>query len=354
MKLKAQPWLASPGKDLLFIIGPPFLILLLIILFPDFFSEQKNDLIPWIILILLIDVSHVYTTLFRTYFDKDTFEKRRTLLINAPLFSLVCGLVLYSISATLFWRVMAYLAVFHFIRQQYGFMRLYSRKESAQWKFIDALAIYSATIYPIIYWHFSTDRSFNWFIEGDFFKYDSPVLRNILSVLYGFILITYLIKEISANSKGMSFNLPKNLIILGTTLSWYFGIIHFNGDLIFTSLNVVAHGIPYMALTYFYGKKVTKEVKLSSHILNLVYLKKFGVIAFIVIIAVLAFVEEGLWDALVWKERSALFSSFYILPPAEGTIKNIIIPLLSVPQITHYILDGFIWRMKKGDIREIQ
>jgi hypothetical protein len=35
-----------------------------------------------------------------------------------------------------FWSVLAYIAVFHFIPQQYGFMRLYARR-AKKWAWID-------------------------------------------------------------------------------------------------------------------------------------------------------------------------------------------------------------------------
>ena len=46
---------------------------------------------------------------------------------------------------------MAYTAAYHFVRQQYGFMRIYSRKEAANkyYRVIDAITIYAATIYPL-------------------------------------------------------------------------------------------------------------------------------------------------------------------------------------------------------------
>jgi hypothetical protein len=38
--------------------------------------------------------------------------------------------------------------VFHFIPQQYGFMRLYARNEPKKWGSIDNLIIYTATAIP--------------------------------------------------------------------------------------------------------------------------------------------------------------------------------------------------------------
>ena len=37
------------------------------------------------------------------------------------------------------------------------------------------------------------------------------------------------------------------------------GIVYFKGDLTFTLLNVVSHGIPYYALVWAYGNNQQKE-----------------------------------------------------------------------------------------------
>ena len=52
-----------------------------------------------------------------------------------------------------FWRALAYLAVFHFIRQQYGWVMLYrvrggERGRAGRW--LDGATVYAATLYPLI------------------------------------------------------------------------------------------------------------------------------------------------------------------------------------------------------------
>jgi hypothetical protein len=60
-----------------------------------------------------------------------------------------------------------------------------------------------------------------------------------------------------------------------------------------------------------------------------------------------AYLEESLWDSLVWRENPTLFQAFYSLPLLKSKqFLAIIVPLLSLPQLTHYILDAFIWRLK--------
>ncbi|EOA11794.1 hypothetical protein A343_0004, partial [Porphyromonas gingivalis JCVI SC001] len=77
----------------------------------------------------------------------------------------------------------------------------------------------------------------------------------------------------------------------------------------------------------------------------------YGLIIFLGLLFVLAFLEEGLWDITVWRERGQLFGNTVLnIPPMDKTILAFIVPLLALPQITHYILDGFIWRIKKDKI----
>lgn len=352
----SSPWIGKPWLESVFILSPPFICLLIIFLFPSVFAENQSvSDWYWVILVLLIDVAHVYSTLYRTYFDPETFQNQKTRLIAIPVVGFVVAVLVYSVQSGLFWRLLAYLAVYHFVRQQYGFMRLYARKETtARWQTkLDACCVYAATLYPILYWHLTGPRAFNWFVENDFWYFHSPVLLAISRVVYVAVLVLYALKEAWFSWKNQRFNLPKNLIVAGTILSWYIGIVYFNGDLPFTLLNIVSHGIPYMALIWLYGAKNYQEANRGSRFLQWVFRKK-TVLIFLGILFLLAFVEEGLWDWIVWQEHRSVFGSGrFQIPSLNQSWLSLIIPLLTVPQLTHYILDGFIWRIRKGDLKSI-
>lgn len=343
-------WLGHRTIEIAFIISPSFLVCLLIIIFNDYFTTNQDVTnIWWIVLVMGIDVSHVYATLFRTYFNPKTFAANRDLYTYTPIICLIIGILLYGIGPIAFWRILAYLAVFHFMRQQYGFMRLYSRNETENHlvSTIDKIIIYTAVIYPILYWHTQADRAFSWFVEGDFLLVYAPTITQALTYLYFIIVISWLLFTSYLAISKRIWNIPKLLIIMGTLLSWYIGIVAFNGDLIFTCLNVVSHGIPYMALVWLSGYKEQKEISLNQPKYYNHLFKPFGIILFIVILLIFAYIEEGLWNTLVWRERLALFGLFSSLPAIENNLTlNILIPLLSLPQITHYVLDAFIWKRK--------
>lgn len=344
-----QPWLGKPVTDILFILLPPFFSLLVIALFPDLF--RNNDQMPdtwWVVLVLLIDVAHVYSTLYRTYLDPAARRQLGRPLLLIPILSFTAGVLLYAADALWFWRILAYLAVFHFVRQQYGFMRLYSRQEQQKplAVFIDKFTIYYATLYPLLYWHLAGPRNFSWFVKGDFIQFPAEGLRTCATVLYLLMLAVYIVKEVYTSLQQRWFNLPKAGIITGTLLSWYFGIVYFNGDLAFTLLNVVSHGIPYMALVWIYGKKQAGSGKTRGPLR--LFFGSYGILLFLGLIFLLAYIEEGLWDWTLWKEHQDIFSIFHQVSIMPGdTLLCFIVPLLTLPQVTHYIIDGYIWKKKK-------
>jgi hypothetical protein len=298
----------------------------------------------WALLVIGVDVAHVYSTVYRTYFDRIERARLSAWLIGVPLGSWIIGVLLYSMSAAAFWTVLAYAAVFHFVRQQYGFLMLYARCERALplWcRRLDQLAIYGATIFPLLYWHTHLPRQFVWFIDGDFLPLPA-MLWAIALPLYLALIVTYIAKEIWLQSRRHTFNIPRNAMVLGTGLSWYIGIIATNGDLVFTLTNVVAHGVPYIALTCIYQRRRDQQLRhrWSLFVPPLLPLAIGLLLAF-------AFVEEGFWDGLVWREHLALFPGFRLLPEIQGFgALSLIVPLLAVPQMTHYVIDGLIWRLR--------
>ncbi|WP_426062708.1 hypothetical protein [Flavobacterium sp. DSP2-3-1] len=337
----AQPWIDKPKTDGFFILAPSFLVIAIVFLFHDALKviETKHSFYTWLFLIVFIDVAHVYATLFKTYFVREKCKKRRKLLVALPIVCFVIGIILFSFGSVVFWSVLAYIAVFHFIRQQYGFMRLYSRKEvKTYWSVaIDNLIIYTATVYPMLYWFFSSPRAFNWFTEKDFIRFENQVVLGVLGWFYGLIIVFYIVRTVYKSTKEQYFNIPKNAIITGTFFSWYFGIVYFNNDLVFTLLNVVSHGIPYIALIYL--NEIDKKSEADLGVLN--YLKGArGFFVFMAFLSTIAFFEEYVWEVFVWNEQFSWNNSDF------SNWQLLLVPLFTVPQFTHYLLDGFIWKSK--------
>jgi hypothetical protein len=345
MSLRGQPWVQSASVDTTFILAPALVATAIALsIMRSGYAEADVSLWSWALLVIGIDVAHVYSTLYRTYFDAAERRNLAGWLWTTPLAAWLGGVLLYSWSASAFWSVLAYAAVFHFVRQQYGFLMLYARAERAlpSWcRRLDQATVYGATLFPLLYWHTHLPRPFSWFIDGDFLALP-PRLWTAAAPFYVSLLALYCVKELWLIGIRRILNIPRNAIVIGTALSWYVGIIVAAGDLVFTLTNVVAHGIPYIALTCIYARRRDQRF----HARGSLFVPALLPLA-LGLLVLFAFVEEGLWDGLVWREHLALFPGFRLLPELDGkAILSLVVPLLAVPQATHYVIDGVIWRFR--------
>ncbi|HEV3203118.1 MAG TPA: hypothetical protein VGY77_01985 [Gemmataceae bacterium] len=303
------------------------------------YLDNKTPDWTWVPAFLLIDIAHVWATGFRTYFDRKELLRRPWLYSLVPVIGLFLGIALYSEGHIVFWRVLAYLAVFHFVRQQYGWVALYRAKLGERDRlgyWIDSFAIYLATLYPLIYWHSHLPRDFWWFVQDDFTALP-PILERLTAPVYWSALGLYALRSLKSWFILRRPNPGKDIVVVTTAVCWYAGIVAFNSDYSFTVTNVFIHGVPYLALVYWYRfARSTAETAGPGHIQRLT--------TFLGLLWLLAYGEEMLWDRGVWHERAGMFGASW----DWENLKIIMVPLLALPQFTHYILDGFIWRRKSN------
>lgn len=331
-------WIKSPAFDLGLIIGPALVSVALVCAIP---ALRATDVPPWawLVFVVGVDVAHVWSSLYRTYLDPDEMARRRTYYIVTPLLCFMTGAVLYWVGGyLLFWRVLAYLAVLHFVRQQFGFVMVYRHRAGERdHAWIDKLAIYATMLYPLVWWHATPGRAFDWFVTGDFLKAPAS-LKTVGVVLYTAILALWAARQIQLAAQKRV-NWPKIGIVVSTALTWYVGIVAFNSDFAFTVTNVVAHGVPYMALVWLYGRRKWEGTRTWRERLH----HPAFAFAFVGVILVLGYFEEGLWDLFIWKEHGAIFGN--LAPPrVSDEALAVIVPMLVLPQATHYVLDSWIWR----------
>jgi hypothetical protein len=336
-------WLFSASVDLGVFLGSAVVALLALAVGArlGLLHDDQADW-AWVPAVLLIDVAHVWATGFRTYLDWDELKRRPWLYTLVPLLGLAIGVVLYRIGDLVFWRCLAYLAVFHFIRQQYGWVALYRARlheRGALGRWIDMAAIYLVTLYPLVYWHCNLPRRFQWFVPDDFLSGLPPNLARLVEPFYWAALCVYGLRSLYLWLVLRRPNPGKDIVVATTALCWYVGIVALNSEYAFTVTNVIIHGVPYFALVYWYRYVRRRRADASGrgHVGTL--------LTFLATLWVLAYVEELLWDRCVWQERPWLFGEGWDFGPS---LRGILVPLLALPQLTHYILDGFIWRRRSN------
>jgi hypothetical protein len=343
------PWIWSARTDLAVFAGSAALALTLVALTP-WLAGEGGTLPAWgfLAFVIVVDVAHVYSTLFRTYLDGDEVRRRPLLYAGVPLGCFLVGAGLHAFSRDWFWRILAYVALFHFVRQQVGWVAVYRARaglaKSRVDRVLDDAAIYAATLYPVAVWHASPPRAFHWFVEGDFF--DAQAFAGVLpavAVGYAVVLAAYVVRGVIQAMRG-KVQLGKHVVVLTTVATWYVGIVATNSDFSFTVANVIVHGVPYVAFLWFYARERAPE---ASRAVGSRIVLRGGLALFCGTLLVAAFLEEMVWDRLVWRSHPQIFggeaSDSPLLSPA---LLAVVVPLLAVPQATHYVLDAVLWRRR--------
>lgn len=340
---ESSRWIWGPRADLVVFGGSAALALALVALAPLVApADGATPLWAWLLLVVAVDVGHVWSTLFRTYLDRDELRRRPLLYAGVPLVCFAVAFALHLRSDVLFWRVLAYAAVFHFVRQQVGWVAIYRAKAGERQRLdrvIDEAAIYAATLYPVAFWHAHLPRAFRWFVEDDFVAL--PWLSAVLPVLHlawACALVVYGLRAAWKVTRGELANIGKHVVVATTAATWYVGIVITNADFAFTAANVIVHGVPYVALLWAYARERSREAARSP----IATLVRAGWPVFLLILLGLALGEELLWDRLLWHARPEVFGSVEVhLPPFALAAA---VAVLAVPQATHYVLDAVLWR----------
>ena len=349
-------WLFSAPIDLAVFGGTALVALALVALGPHTAGGSAPEW-SWITGVLLVDVAHVWSTAFVVYLDPAERRRRPALYAITPLAAFAAGVALYALGEAVFWRALAYLAVFHFIRQQYGWVMLYrarngERGRAGRW--LDGATVYAATLYPLIVWHTELPRAFWWMKQGDFVAGLPVGIASVAGWVYLALLAAYVARAVAAGVAGRPVVWGKHVVVATTAACWYAGIVATNSDYAFTVTNVFIHGVPYLALVYLYARAASCEpasrggatarllagdagpgrarARMRGHMR--------GLAVFLATLWAIAYAEELIWDRAIWHDRGWLFGGGGNI----GLAAVLVVPLLAVPQLTHYLLDGFLWR----------
>jgi hypothetical protein len=316
-------WLVSPRFDLAWIIGPPLGAAAAAIALP---SAWEPGLATWLLLVVGIDVAHTYATLWRTYLDPRTRAERAGWLWAAPLVALATTAGAAALAPEHAWRALAYVAVFHFVRQQGGFAMLYRQRAGLPTRDLPARlekwTVEGACWWCLLWWHAHLPRPFDWFVPGEFV----PVARAWVMPA-GAAWLGLLAAHLAVTARAARLVAPGTAWLVASTANWAAAIPLSRTDLGFSVANVVGHGVPYFALV---AVACAREQP-----------RRFGrgrdLAAAGALCVGLAMAEEMAWDWSTWREHVFTGS-----PPGE--LVGLAFAALAVPQLTHYLLDGVAWK----------
>jgi hypothetical protein len=112
-----------------------------------------------------------------------------------------------------------------------------------------------------------------------------------------------------------------------------------DSDYAFTVTNVLVHGIPYLALVWRYGRG---RFRGTSGALGRVFHAR-GWPLFLATLVAAAWLENGAGTVSCGTSARCFPRSDFA---ASAAALALLVPLLALPQATHYLLDAWIWRRK--------
>lgn len=349
-------WIISRPADLTLLAVPAAFTLLALCL-PAAESASGLSLAAFLFLIVAFDVAHVWSTLYLTYADPIVVTRRRLLLLLPIPLTILVGYRVHLVSPSLFWTIVAYVAIHHFASQQWGFVALYKFRAGERDpldRALDKLTLWVGALGPVAYWH-TLDVRFDWFGHGEQFVMALPAaLRGDIVFLMGALGACYVGRQIHLARAGQ-FNWGKNLWMAAAWASWSLAVYRLDHPLVSLACINLLHGIPFLALVWirihrYWKTEEREEVRRRSPWVAFLSgtgaarprgaLGWVGLLAlFYVPLLLLGLLEEGAWERYVWGERLAL-----AWEPSREQL-SWAVALLATPQIVHYILDAWLWKM---------
>lgn len=333
-------YIFSPRLDILAFCS--FIPLYIIYFFIKTLGIELPTEVPFAFFILgwtLVDGSHVYSTIYVTYMDREVRQRLKWHLILIPLIIFVTAFGLtYSGNRALFLSILAYSAAIHFIRQEFGWMKIATRldKNAPNWlSLYDKFTSYAMTVIPLLWFIRETSKG-SWYEEGDLLLVPDSIATFGLN-LYWPIVILFLVFNIRHSLLTKTFNTTKFLVALNTFFGWYIAKTVVEYPYLAIWLMIFHHGWPYYLIVF-------KTEKVSHKIGVLKNLGKFKYPVMYLACAALFYVFL----------KSHCCSGFSReLRAGSGAIFLAAIYAFSItPQFTHFILDGVIWKRKVGIVHK--
>lgn len=356
----AKKWtLYSPIFDSFFFFSPfvaTYIFVKICELYFPAIIYPENSPVWFFVFAIVFDVGHVWWTLYRGYLQNHIFSKHWRLLIGVPIFSVITLAILTSIKVPWYdpfyvpLAFLAYIAVFHFIKQQVWFVLLYGKMDenldTMEYisRKIDTIITWVVTGFPFLYWimHYET-VSLTWFTPWEYIFLSSIVPKTeLIWIIYVIWCILYIIFQILLIFRWVQPNPLKYLYIIGTAYIWYNGMVTYNSIIIFWFGNILLHGLNY------YGIIIGSTYHNSNYGKLIQSIKKSWILYFSMIIIcsliLFGYIEEFFWNQFIWREKTIIFSDFFYNIWYNQSILILIVSILGSIQLTHYILDRYIWR----------
>src|SRR5882762_6933872 len=248
-------WIISARDDLIWLIGSVLSSYALLVLY----VSGILPLVPMVALwAILIDAPHVFGTFSRTYFDRTERRNRSRLLRGSLLFFAVGPIMVFAGAGLIFFFVAALWAYYHLVKQHYGFMVLYKKKNNDLAPVdnaLDRLLLLFAFNYPFVAF-IARDPEAMTRVPASL-RFGVNGLATILLAGTIILFVAWLLRQIQRFVGGESLDVPKYLLLAAAIpMHWIVLLTPMpNKPIAIVAILTIYHNLQYHRLIWFHNQK---------------------------------------------------------------------------------------------------
>lgn len=353
MQVKSQPWVHSwYGDSLGFFLIPLSFILLATFSLPPFGNFDPKYVGVVISYVLLIDWAHIFAQWHRIYCNPVESTRAKWIYpISFIVLVPIIALYFQYVSIDHVEKFLIYFVIYHFIKQHYGFIRIYSKTDGSKTKFesvTESALVYLCMWTPVLYWHIDfPKKDFYWNLH--FLK--NPVTQNLFYpaiAAYAFCLVAYVFAEYKRTKRNQMFNWPKNIALTLSALGYGLISIMVESKMLIFFTVVFTHDVSYIFLVWFIGRR---DEKLKTK--KIAWYSWWSVPGFTWYLLALILMGQTIM-ALHGELGHDLNRHYFLvgkffndLPWSAGWWQNFGFALFYATQAHHYFIDKFLWKKEK-------
>ena len=347
-------WIIGAREDLIWFIGSVVSSYLLLGLYVAGIVPLIPMVAAWAI---LIDAPHVFGTLSRTYFDTSEWDTRKRLMLGSLLFFVVGpAMVLLGFGFTFFF-LAALWAYYHLVKQHYGFMVLYKKKNNdlaAVDNALDRLLLLFAFNYPFVAYIASDPAAM---------ERVPPVLRNgvnavALLLLVGTVVLgtAWIGRQLQRGWLRQPLNVPKYLLLAAAIPMHWIALLTPmpNKPIALVAILTIYHNLQYHRLIWFHNQKYSvRSPNLREGAVRPLDLKKKYGPAALISRRLIFYVGFGILFGLMYQGPRQVLGYLGLkpthgVPTAELPVSvQLGVAFLWGVAFIHYYLDSKIWRVRR-------
>jgi len=251
-------WIISARDDLIWLIGSVASSYLLLVLYVKGILPLVPMVAAWAI---LIDAPHVFGTFSRTYFDRTERKNRGRLLWGSLLFFVVGPVMVLAGAGLIFFFLAALWAYYHLVKQHYGFMVLYKKKNNDLAPLdnaLDRLLLLFAFNYPFVAFIAS---------DPEAMKRVPAALQSWVNGLAAILLaativlaLAWLGRQVQRLITGEPLDVPKYLLLAAAIpMHWIVLLTPMpHKPIAIVAILTIYHNLQYHRLIWFHNKKYSR------------------------------------------------------------------------------------------------